>query len=417
MAEKVIMPKQGLQMTEGTIISWLKKVGDDVSEGEPLFEMETDKLTITIDSTFTGTLLKILKEEGETVPITEPIAVIGEKGEDISALDLGKAVPEQAAAKEQTEQAGQVGNDDPSLNIVIMPKQGLQMTEGTIISWLKKVGDEVSEGEPLFEMETDKLTITIDSTFTGTLLKILKEEGETVPITEPIAIIGEKGKDVSGLALGGSKPAEAEEKKENAPVVPLNPAEPAKVVPLATPAAPKRTGRVFITPRAKMRCAERGISDWSDIPGSGPDGLIIERDVLSYVIPAPAALTAAVQSCAKITVSVNIAEAKKYVDDLTNGGNAITLTDIIQKASAAAAKRLEGFDEITVRSLAGTSVLNYSPEFKPEMKLLLSAGGVNDGKLILAVSFREDEYDAETIASFISSVAALLENPLLMLAI
>ena len=414
MAEIVIMPKQGLQMTEGTIISWLKKVGDEVSEGEPLFEMETDKLTITIDSTFTGTLLKILKEEGETVPITEPIAIIGSEGEDISAL-----VPVGGAAEQNaTGPAGDAATvqADPSLNVVIMPKQGLQMTEGTVISWLKKVGDEVSEGEPLFEMETDKLTITIDSTFTGTLLKILKEEGETVPITEPIAIIGEKGKDVSGIDFGSAKPSGNAEKPESAPVPADRPAEPVKVSAPA-PMPVKRTGRVFITPRAKMRCVERGIDDWSSIQGSGPDGLIIERDVLSYVIPAPAALTAAVQSCAKITVSVNIAEVKKYVDDLTNGGNAITLTDIIQKASAAAAKRLEGFNDITVKSLAGTSVLNYSPEFKPEMKLLLSAGGVNDGKLILAVSFREDEYDAETIASFISSVAALLENPLLMLAI
>ena len=72
-------------------------------------------------------------------------------------------------------------------NIVIMPKQGLQMTEGLITKWLKNVGDTVKEGEPLFEMETDKLTITIDSSFTGTLLKIIRGEGEEVPITEPIA--------------------------------------------------------------------------------------------------------------------------------------------------------------------------------------------------------------------------------------
>ena len=80
-------------------------------------------------------------------------------------------------------------------NIVIMPKQGLQMTEGLITKWLKNVGDTVKEGEPLFEMETDKLTITIDSSFTGTLLKIIRGEGEEVPITEPIALIGNPGDD------------------------------------------------------------------------------------------------------------------------------------------------------------------------------------------------------------------------------
>jgi pyruvate dehydrogenase E2 component (dihydrolipoamide acetyltransferase) len=413
MAEIVIMPKQGLQMTEGTIISWLKKVGDEVSEGEPLFEMETDKLTITIDSPFSGKLLKIIREEGETVPITEPIAVIGSEGEDVSGIVTG-ATGENEPQKTSGEAQGPRTDEESSFNIVIMPKQGLQMTEGTIISWLKKVGDDVSEGEPLFEMETDKLTITIDSPFAGTLLKIIREEGETVPITEPIAVIGKRGADVGTVGAGASVSVPEAAKDE----IPL-PAKQKETV-KAEISAPVRekTGRVFITPRAKMRCAERGIDDWSRIGGSGPDGLIIERDVLSYVIPAltPAVIPAPA-ACAKITITANVADSEKYVDDVVKSGHMITLTDLIEKSSAAAAKKFEGFNDITVKSLAGTSVLNYSPEFKPEMKLLLSAGGVNDGKLILAVSFREDEYDAETIASFISSVAALLENPLLMLAI
>ena len=71
MAEKVIMPKQGLQMTEGTILSWLVKEGETCEEGKPLFEMETDKLTITMDAPASGTLLKIVRGEGEVVPITE----------------------------------------------------------------------------------------------------------------------------------------------------------------------------------------------------------------------------------------------------------------------------------------------------------------------------------------------------------
>ncbi|MCL2060968.1 MAG: dihydrolipoyl dehydrogenase, partial [Oscillospiraceae bacterium] len=86
MAEKIIMPKQGLQMTEGLITAWLAGEGDAVRAGEPLFEMETDKLVITIDSPASGTLLKIVAPEGASVPITEIIAVVGEPGEDISGL-------------------------------------------------------------------------------------------------------------------------------------------------------------------------------------------------------------------------------------------------------------------------------------------------------------------------------------------
>ncbi len=98
MAEKVIMPKQGLQMTEGTITQWLVKEGGKCVEGEPLFEMETDKLTITMDAPASGTLLRIVKGVGQTVPITEMIAVIGEPGEDISAMVTGDTAPAAPAA-------------------------------------------------------------------------------------------------------------------------------------------------------------------------------------------------------------------------------------------------------------------------------------------------------------------------------
>ena len=103
MAEKVIMPKQGLQMTEGTILSWLVKEGETCEEGKPLFEMETDKLTITMDAPASGTLLKIVHGEGDVVPITELIAVIGTPGEDISAILSESGSSTQAAAPESVQ--------------------------------------------------------------------------------------------------------------------------------------------------------------------------------------------------------------------------------------------------------------------------------------------------------------------------
>ena len=101
MAKLVVMPKLGLTMTEGEVSRWLKKEGEAVKEGEPLFEVETDKLTNTIEATATGLLLKILAQEGETLPCLAGVAVIGEAGEDISALVPGAQAapaPEPAAA-------------------------------------------------------------------------------------------------------------------------------------------------------------------------------------------------------------------------------------------------------------------------------------------------------------------------------
>jgi pyruvate dehydrogenase E2 component (dihydrolipoamide acetyltransferase) len=163
---------------------------------------------------------------------------------------------------------------------VIMPKQGLQMTEGTIIRWLVKEGGKAVKDEPLFEMETDKLTITIDAMETGTLLKIVRGEGETVPITETIAIVGNPGEDISALLDGA--PA--------APAAVAAPVEASAAAPVAAPAAPVNApadGRVFISPRAKMIAEEKGL-DYKAIKGTGTDGLIVERDILAYAASAPA---------------------------------------------------------------------------------------------------------------------------------
>lgn len=163
--------------------------------------------------------------------------------------------------------------------IVIMPKQGLMMEEGTITSWLKKEGEAVTAGEPLFEMETDKLTITMDAEASGTLLKILHPEGDVVPITQPIAVLGEPGEDVSALVGGDAAPAQAAAPAEAAPA-------PASEAP--APAVERAPGeRVFSSPRARLRAEENGVNI-AAVPGSGPDGLVIERDVNAYMANKPA---------------------------------------------------------------------------------------------------------------------------------
>ena len=143
-------------------------------------------------------------------------------------------------------------------SVIIMPKQGLLMEEGTITKWLAKEGEQTTEGAPLFEMETDKLTITMDSTATGTVLKILHPEGDTVPITQPIAIVGQPGEDISGL-LGGEAPAAA-------PAAAAPEAPTAEAAPAPQPVVEHAPGeRVF----------------------SGPDGLVVERDVQNYIANQP----------------------------------------------------------------------------------------------------------------------------------
>ena len=165
-------------------------------------------------------------------------------------------------------------------SVIIMPKQGLLMEEGTITKWLAKEGEQTTEGAPLFEMETDKLTIPMDSTATGTVLKILHPEGDTVPITQPIAIVGQPGEDISAL-LGGEAPAAA-------PAAAAPEAPTAEAAPAPQPVVEHAPGeRVFSSPRARLRAEENGV-DIAAVPGSGPDGLVVERDVQNYIANQPA---------------------------------------------------------------------------------------------------------------------------------
>lgn len=154
---------------------------------------------------------------------------------------------------------------------IIMPKQGLQMTEGTIIQWLVDEGAAISVGTPLFEMETDKLTITIDSPESGTLLKIVRGAGETVPITELIAIVGEPGEDYSAL-LTEVAPAVTAAAEAPKPAAQSTVTQPAPAI------VTKASG--FASPRAKTRAAELNV-DWTTLAGSSPEGWVIERDILA----------------------------------------------------------------------------------------------------------------------------------------
>ena len=155
--------------------------------------------------------------------------------------------------------------------VIVMPKLGLTMTEGTVSKWLKNEGDAVQEGEKLFEVETDKLTNTIEASASGTLLKIVAAEGAEVPCLKPVAVIGEPGEDYAAL-LGGDAPAEAGAG-----------AAPAAAAPAAAAPAPARAPgeRVLASPAAKKLAKSLGI-DIALVTGTGPRGRVTEEDVKNY---------------------------------------------------------------------------------------------------------------------------------------
>jgi pyruvate dehydrogenase E2 component (dihydrolipoamide acetyltransferase) len=290
MAEIINMPRLSDTMEEGTVAKWFKKVGDAVSEGDILAEIETDKATMEFESFNEGELLHIGIQEGGTAPVDTLLAIIGKKGEDISGLLTSEETPqgETQVEEEQTatiEEA--VATAIPAgVEVINMPRLSDTMEEGTVAKWNKKVGDTVNEGDILAEIETDKATMEFESFHQGTLLHIGLNEGESAPVDSILAIIGKKGTDVSAVLAAQSQPAAVAAKPAAQPTP--SAAQPevvaeAKPTPKVAPPPVQSSsnGRIVASPLAKKLASEKGI-DLSRVQGSGDHGRIIKRDIDSY---------------------------------------------------------------------------------------------------------------------------------------
>ena len=283
MAKVITMPRLSDTMTEGTVASWLKKVGDKVSEGDILAEIETDKATMEFESFNSGTLLYIGIKEGESAACDSLLAIIGKEGEDISDLinsasaQVETSAPEAAVIETPTSTTPTSTALPKGVVVVTMPRLSDTMTDGTVATWLKKVGDKVAEGDILAEIETDKATMEFESFNAGTLLFIGIPEGGTAPCDSLLAIIGPAGTDISGIAenfkaSGSASPTETV--KEAVSDTTSNSVQ--------VPSTSSSNERVFVSPLARKIAEEKGIN-LSQVNGSGENGRIIKSDVENFV--------------------------------------------------------------------------------------------------------------------------------------
>jgi pyruvate dehydrogenase E2 component (dihydrolipoyllysine-residue acetyltransferase) len=250
-----------------------------------------------------------------------------------------------------------------------LPRLGQGMESGTIVKWLKSEGERVEKGEPLYELDTDKVTQEVEADASGVLLRIAVQEGE-VPVGRTIAVIGEEGEEVSVSANGGEEPppgsAESDVQTVEAPsqaparepereVVREAPAE-------AQPSAERDGGRVKASPLARRIARERGV-DLASISGTGPEGRIVAEDVERAQVGAPVAapsvaaapvgeverreLTSIRKTIARrlteawqipvfqLQTSVDMTRANALVERLREGGTKATVTDVLTKVCAA----------------------------------------------------------------------------------
>ncbi len=319
------MPRLSDTMEEGTVAKWLKKVGDKVEEGDILAEIETDKATMEFESFHEGTLLHIGIQEGDGAPVDSLLAIIGKEGEDISALlnasadggqqETGTEAPAKAASPETAETGEAGGGEIPEgVEVIKMPRLSDTMEEGTVASWLKKVGDEVEEGDILAEIETDKATMEFESFYSGTLLYIGIPEGESAPVDEILAVIGPKGTDVDAVlkAKPGAKGSQEEQK-------PAAAEEKAAVAQAAPQVAQADDQRIFVSPLARKMAEEKGIS-LKEVQGSGDQGRIIKRDIENYKPQPKAAAATAPVAAPQATAgpAVTVPAGEEHSEEVKN---------------------------------------------------------------------------------------------------
>ncbi len=300
---EVEMPQMGESVMEGTVIEWAKKVGDQVEEDETLLEIATDKVDTEVPSPQAGKLVEILAEVDETVEVGQAIAVIETDGEASEGQEAGGSGSEQEAASEKQEQKAESekqeersktasetessgdGQEEGERVEVQMPKMGESVMEGTVIEWLKEIGDKVEEDEALLEISTDKVDSEVPSPEAGTLVERLVEADETVEVGQTIAVIA-TGKTTETKAKTKEEPETAgpeaksevekdssEEKK--APASSTNGTEPQRI---------GSDGR-FFSPLVRSIAKEEGISqeELESIEGSGQGGRVAKQDILSYL--------------------------------------------------------------------------------------------------------------------------------------
>ncbi|KGJ06773.1 2-oxoglutarate dehydrogenase E2 component [Paracoccus halophilus] len=261
MPVEVRVPTLGESVSEATVATWFRKPGDRVAVDEMLCELETDKVTVEVPSPADGQLAEIAAPEGAVVAPGALLARIAE---------TGNAGPEEMLPKSDTKTKTQEGLEKMSGKSVdvMVPTLGESVTEATVATWFKKVGDAVAQDEMLCELETDKVSVEVPSPAAGVLAEILAPEGETVEANARLAVITE------GAAATAAPAGEGDKAGSKAARV----ASPGAGPETPRPRAGDERADIEDAPSAKKAMAEAGVSR-DAVTGTGRDGRVMKEDV------------------------------------------------------------------------------------------------------------------------------------------
>lgn len=364
MATAVIMPALGESVTEGTVTTWLKSVGDTVALDEPLVEVSTDKVDSEVPSPVAGVLLQILVPEDETVEVGTQLALIGDASEapQDAPAPAQESAPTPAPAPEAQPTPAASAPAPASAPVsgteVVMPALGESVTEGTVTTWLKSVGDAVEADEPLVEVSTDKVDSEVPAPASGFLAEIRVPEDETVEVGTVLAVITAQAPSAApsepaapaAPAAAPAAPAQqapvpaspAPQAPAPAPAAPVNPfptpaslAQTAETGQLAqssasTPAQVSQTG--YVTPIVRKLAREAGI-ELAEVTGTGIGGRIRREDVEAAIKARQAAQAPAAPAAPATSAAPQTTAAAAPGDNVFSGREASPLRGTTEKMS------------------------------------------------------------------------------------
>ncbi|MEA2141858.1 MAG: hypothetical protein QOI64_288, partial [Solirubrobacteraceae bacterium] len=260
---QVTLPAMGESVREGTVLEWHKQEGDAVEADEPLVDVSTDKVDAEVPAPTSGTLVKILAAEGDTVAVGAVLA-------EIAPRNGAPAAPPAPQPPSADGNAGAPREEQDALVDIVTPAGGESVQEATILEWSVQVGDSVNEGDTVVELSTDKVDMELSAPVTGTIAEILAAAGDTVAVGQTIARMRPGGDGLDGRGNGASA----------SPPVPAPPASPAPVAdadadaasaPDRRPAPAADGNGAHASPVARRIAAAEGI-DITALRGSGPAG-------------------------------------------------------------------------------------------------------------------------------------------------
>lgn len=326
MSEPIKMPALGESVTEGTVTTWLKEVGDTIELDEPILEVSTDKVDTEVPAPAAGVLEKIEVDEDETVDVG---TILGYIGDGSGATQPAESAPaaEPTTTAENTaptaENTAAASESDTAGFEVTMPALGESVTEGTVTTWLKQVGDEVAADEPILEVSTDKVDTEVPAPGAGILTKIIVQEDETVEVGTVLAIIGD----------AAQTPAPAAKPAESAPAESVStPAQPAAATAVQNESA-------YVTPIVRKLAKDLDV-DLATITGTGVGGRIRRQDVEAAAEAAKAAAAQAAQAAKNAQATQNIqSTAVASTPSVAATATSSVKSDLAKKAQEAASLR------------------------------------------------------------------------------